>query len=329
MRAQLVVLACSSLALGACSILTATDPDDIRVRRADGGIVMGDDGSTCGAEICGNRVDDDCDGLIDVGDPDCGPAPGDHCGGGAALSVGVSVVGDTTGLADDVRLGCAQGESGQPDAVYTLRTEGTIDLAVDTFGSSFDTVLGLRRTCDRLEDEIACSNDANATGASQIIYRHLGNGDYTVIVDGDRDRGAGAYSLNVHAQGSPEQLQCENAIDVSRGAAVFGRTGGEDRYSGSCGGAGSPEEVFTFTLAEPSNVVMHTISSRYDTVLYVRTLACFGEASLEVACNDDAGGMQSSQIELRPLPPGTYYVFVDGFGGAAGEYLLIVHFEAA
>jgi hypothetical protein len=63
-----------------------------------------------------------------------------------------------------------------------------------------------------------------------------------------------------------------------------------------------------------------SLATAYDGVLYLRG-NCMDRAS-EIACNDDNPDQQHSLIEAT-LEPGTYYVFVDGYGNAShGTYTL-------
>jgi len=97
-----------------------------------------------------------------------------------------------------------------------------------------------------------------------------------------------------------------------------------DDFAGSCVGAGSPDRVYSFTVADPTAVDAQ--STGFDTGLYLRS-AC-GDAGAELACNDDdePPGDFGSHVTAT-LDPGTYYLVVDGFDGdAVGAYTLTVTF---
>jgi hypothetical protein len=84
------------------------------------------------------------------------------------------------------------------------------------------------------------------------------------------------------------------------------------------------ERVFTYRLAAPGNLRFSTDSpmTNFDTVLYVRRDACM---SAEIACNDDGVGATTSLTStaiLRDQPAGVYFVFVDGYGARAGNFVL-------
>jgi hypothetical protein len=59
------------------------------------------------------------------------------------------------------------------------------------------------------------------------------------------------------------------------------------------------------------------VNSGFDGALYM--LGACGEMGTEIACNDDSPNTSRSQVEAA-LDPGTYFVVVDGYGTASGEY---------
>ena len=95
--------------------------------------------------------------------------------------------------------------------------------------------------------------------------------------------------------------------------------------TGSCGEtAGSPETAFRFRALQGGPICASTAGSAYDTVLYVRT-ACDDPAS-EVACNDDvpAVGDRTSAVTVQAAAGVDYFVFVDGYNFAAGDFVLTI-----
>jgi hypothetical protein len=90
-------------------------------------------------------------------------------------------------------------------------------------------------------------------------------------------------------------------------------------------GSTSPDVVYTFTPTENVSVLIDLCGSAYDTKLYVYD----GGLGL-VACNDDfyfddVCGVFVSALQNVPLTAGqTYYIVIDGYGGDAGAYTLLV-----
>lgn len=83
---------------------------------------------------------------------------------------------------------------------------------------------------------------------------------------------------------------------------------------------------YRFTLTQPTRVTASTCSDvfHFDTIV-----GLFDEGLNQVSGNDDACGPTIFQSKVVCcLDPGVYYVVVDGFSGAAGEYDLSVAFDA-
>ena len=114
------------------------------------------------------------------------------------------------------------------------------------------------------------------------------------------------------------------------GGTFTGSTSGTGTLAGSCGNSsGSPEKVFQWTPSVSGTATIQTCGSgtNYDSVVYVRNGSCASGA--EVACNDDAcanstGAGVASRITPTVTAGQTYFIVVDGFGGAAGTFSLAV-----
>jgi hypothetical protein len=88
---------------------------------------------------------------------------------------------------------------------------------------------------------------------------------------------------------------------------------------------GSPDVVYSFTPDSDVQIDVDLCGSSYDTKTYIY------DADLNlIACNDDAYfddvcGVYVSKIENAALFGGnTYYIVIDGYGGDAGDYVLLV-----
>ncbi|MEZ4388872.1 MAG: hypothetical protein R3D98_15110 [Candidatus Krumholzibacteriia bacterium] len=82
----------------------------------------------------------------------------------------------------------------------------------------------------------------------------------------------------------------------------------------------SPDVVYSVTPYADASVNIDLLGSTYDTKLYVY------DASLTlVACNDDFYPDYVSKLENVALMAGTeYFIIIDGYGGASGDYVLTV-----
>lgn len=93
---------------------------------------------------------------------------------------------------------------------------------------------------------------------------------------------------------------------------------------GSCAGNG-PERVYRFDLDEPTPFEAWVTGNGnlVDAVLYLRRGGCEGE---EVLCDDDSHGGTDPFIQGE-LQPGTWYLFVDAYGGRPQDFRLVVDFS--
>lgn len=134
------------------------------------------------------------------------------------------------------------------------------------------------------------------------------------------------------AETPPPANACDTPTVVPPAGGVFtGTTIGASTQSGSCGRTGgSPEKVFQWTPARSGRATIQTCgaSTTYDSVLYLRSGTCTGS---QLACNDDTSGCPTSGSSnrgsrLRPTVTAgqTYFIFVDGYDGASGNFSLSV-----
>lgn len=108
-----------------------------------------------------------------------------------------------------------------------------------------------------------------------------------------------------------------------RGGVFFGATNGSSLLSTSNCGSGSdlaPEATYQWTPRMSGQAVITTCGSTFDTILYVCEGSCLGS---EIACNDDNCSVHSIVAPLVSAGT-TYFIVVDGFGGATGSYTLTV-----
>ncbi len=317
---------------------------------ADCGTVCGD-GACNGAEspidcpedcgLCGNLVceaeeaangscciDCGCGGVLVCIDNACVPDPGagDTCADPVVIpTTGTQVIpGDTSTAYDDLTGSC--GSNNAPDRVYILILDETT--VVDALVSGYDTVLYLRSTCDDPFTEIACNDDSNPPGnLGSRVTRELGPGTYYLIVDGYGSN-SGSYELTVSFLSPPPNNTCDGAVDIPPvGTQVIdsSTSTAADDYRGGCGSNGGPDLVYAFTIATAHDVVAESVG--FDTVLHARS-TCDDPGS-ELVCNDDNNppGNRGSHIDLFDLPPGTYYLFLDGYSSSSrGDFTLTVTF---
>ncbi|TML58871.1 MAG: hypothetical protein E6G17_11945, partial [Actinobacteria bacterium] len=118
----------------------------------------------------------------------------------------------------------------------------------------------------------------------------------------------------------------------AQGGTFSGATSGSSSLAGSCGSSGgSPERVFQWTPAVSGTATIQTCGAgtTFDTVLYVRGGACASGSEVVSGCNDDAcadanGLNRASRVTPMVTAGQTYFIVVDGYGGAQGNFSLTV-----
>ena len=182
---------------------------------------------------------------------------------------------------------------------------------------------GTEVATDRTTDAQASAQFCpSADGEYQVGVRMArGSGGYVLSSwSGMPAAGGGATASNGAGRGT-----CQTPIPIVIGTPTRGDTRqGSNELTGSCiRGGDAPEIVYALTVEERGQVAV-TINSDYDGALYL--LGTCAEMRSEVTCNDDAPSTTRSRIEAT-LDPGTYYVVVDGFGSASGEYELMAEIQ--
>lgn len=260
-------------------------------------------------ETCDNHTDDDCDLLIDCADPDCnGKVP---C---VCVPPGKPEV-CTGGLDEDCDklIDCAD-----PSCLVSPACQNcTAEICDD----------GKDNNCD---NKIDCADSACFFAPNCMPKPEVCNNG----IDDDNDGTIDCQDLD--CANNPicviQQANCLSPKLIPGSGTYTGdTTGNVSETKGACGGDAG-EAVFYFVLTDPSHVVLDSIGTSFDSVLYVRTGKC--NAGKEIACDDDSGGVQwSAKIDFTLLYPGTYYVFLDGYtidpdmGANEGPFALNVLIE--
>jgi hypothetical protein len=268
------------------------------------------------AEVCGNSLDDNCDGATDEGCID-----NDTCATPAPLAPGAPASGDTSTATDNSHASCHS--EGAPDVYYEFTLDETSDVFLHTVPSGFDSVLYAGTTCGGAD--LGCNDDIYRAyvQASSLELHDLAAGSYYVTVDGYRTGEAGTYGLSMYATpAGTDGDDCGAPILIARpstgtSTAVSGDTCTmTGQTEGSCGGLGA-EAVFYFALRTARTVTFSTCNAATtgSVVLYVRSI-----------CDDDGSELRCSNGTISPTPcatnptasllsvalePGLYFLYVD------------------
>ncbi len=288
---------CAQGAISACTTACGTPGT-----RTCNGSCTGFSACASMTEVCGNGCDDNGNGAIDEG---CGP-PNDTCAGAIALSGASGTRTDAFDGATATVTDCASGR----ELWYRITIGARSIVYFDTFGSTFDTKISIRGACGATY--LQCEDDDCGVLQDQLV-RELTPGTYYVAVHAySAATTTGTVSLRW------QTLPTGNgaATRITANGTYTGTTSGTGITS-SCTGSG-PENVHYFTVcpATSRTVTATTCSlASWDTTLYLRS-----GTGIDVSCNDDACGLQSS-LSGGITGPGLWGVFVDGWSTASsGAY---------
>ncbi len=274
--------------------------------------------STCyaPAEVCGNGCDDDGVGGIDNG---C--TANDECAGAVAitLNAGRTTVSGNTSGATNTSGSCYSGN----DVWYRFTLTRTEVVYINTYGSTFDTGLGMRDgTCGAANNN--CTDDTCSTLQSQIV-RTLTAGTYYIQVDGFGGA-SGSFTLNI--EHLPVGNDGAGRLLASGTTTRSGTTSGTGILS-DCRTGTAPEHMYYWTQCPSGaggafSATTCTAATAYDTVIYLHSGAIGGS----VTCNDDVtcshASFRSTISATVPGGAGLYGFYVDGFSSAFGAYSAVV-----
>lgn len=265
------------------------------------------------AEVCGNLVDDNCNGLADYRELSC-TATNDTCDTAEMLPGPGTYVRTTRGATSNHPIGCV---SSGIDTVFRFHLDGPrdVDIALAVEGSSGGVAI---------RPASACSTGPDAYCApSSLLARNLAAGDYVAIVR----TGTGAtFSLTLSFLTASPTLPTDvcdaTTVDVSGGGRftgffsdVFGN------YTLQCrtGTTSFADVAYRLELTEPSDVVLvASTAGTSTTTTYLSLVRDCSNPTTTLACVQRA----SAEIRRRSLGPGTFYVLLESSATTARTWTL-------
>lgn len=264
--------------------------------------------------------------VLEVFDPTEAPAD-EVCDGAPPLRHNVTIDVDLAGHTDDVRTGCSTGFA---DAAYTLVLDEPSDvLLVQRFAQGDHGAVQLAMpACASPEDRLACGLATQSPARASA--RKVPPGEYRAIVE---SRYASEVKLTAFVRPyAPPTLvafadRCDDAVVVPKEGGFFqGNTANAAAdYPAGCdygSGASAPDQMLRLDLDERKRVVLDMSGSGYQTLLNIRRGPDCPGTEVESSC--DVGASASRSYLDRVLEPGTYWIQIDGFAGAAGPWFLDV-----
>ena len=227
----------------------------------------------------------------------------------------------------------ATAEAGEPD--HAGATGGTslwwvwtapsnVAVALDTFGSDFDTLLAVYVGPDVSNLAAVVSNDQAGGDQSRVTFDAVSGTVYRIAVDG-YGGATGAISLTLAKRFPPPNDAFANAITIPGCETVRGTNmdatveAGEPHHAGATGGASL---WWVWTASSNATVDLDTLDSNFDTLLAVYVGSELTNLT-EVASNDDVSEyISQSQLRFDAVSGTVYRIVVDGPPGEVGEAVL-------
>ncbi|MFH0901264.1 MAG: hypothetical protein V2A73_11610, partial [Pseudomonadota bacterium] len=241
------------------------------------------------------------------------PPANDRCAGTIPLTDGESVAGTTVGSRNDTTGDCS---AGGDEVFYSFSLLDEPRRVVLELGSATgEHALFLQAECGVAASQVAC---AATTGLDETIeLLDLQAGDYTVVVESE-EVGGGAFDLRFETLQAVPNDSCDSPLVLENGTPLVDHTsdGAGDNETSSCA-PGGLDTVYRYVLASASTVDL-TVGADYDTAIALRSPSCTGESS-ELYCINSVPGAGSESLQIRRQEAGTYYVVLEGIGGATGQ----------
>jgi hypothetical protein len=268
-------------------------------------------------EICGDAIDQDCNGVVEA-------VPGNStCATATPYTIGSTVNADNLCSNADHASSCGLGSRGF-DVAYTFNSTGsptryTIRM---TGAATYDTVLHAHSsTACGTGDELACSDDFAGANVSEITLDSPPSGPIYLVPD-TYAAGAGSTFTLTSSSSALNNDTCTSPIAIRANGTYTGSTVGRaNNYTvpTTCSTFSSGGDVvYSITARTTGTITVTTCGSGFDTVLYVATTC--GQST--TACNDDSCGVQSS-VSFAATAGTTYYIVVDGYT-TTGTYTMTV-----
>jgi hypothetical protein len=260
-------------------------------------------------EICGDGIDNNCNGEIDAADRGgCVRPMYDRCDAPLDVSAGGRFTVGLAGALGDYASRCAGNTVPPRDVVLRLRLESPRDVALTADGGGATVLVQLGTRCGDLEGVRDC-----VVGYPTVYRaRALPAGEYFfTIATTSAVVGTGDVAVNVELRDptpAPANDRCDGAIDLPPGGGSVTGTlvDVNDDVLTSCGGT-APDLVYRLTLTERRDVTLRATGGRTDYLTLSLVDAC---TRMPRTLRCATGG--PAQFSLRDLAAGTYYVVVEG-----------------
>ncbi len=239
-----------------------------------------------------------------------------------------AVAGDNSGATKEAGEPNHANDAGGASVWYRWTAPANGIYTVDTFGSSFDTLLGVYTgNAVNALTLVGSSDNAGVSAQSRFSFQAAVNTTYYFAVDGKSSGGDSAHSqtgfilLSWSNLPPPANDNFANAqvIEGSAGNvtgrnSVASKEGGEPNHAGNPGGV---SVWYKWTAPATGSFTFNTSGSDFNTLLSVYTGDALNALTV-VGSNDDMGRALQSSVSFNATAGTVYYLAIDGSVGVPG-----------
>jgi hypothetical protein len=257
-------------------------------------------------EICGNGKDDNCDRMID--EAQCRSPEHDTCATSLEIEGSTTIAVSLDAVGSDYSATCSP--AGVRDSVVSLRVDEPSDVSITARGINPDFAVAVRSDCEEQSSEQACRSAIRVSeeeAVSRVLLRASEPGEYAVLLFSSAPADLEIEVEYRELSQAPENETCGTAVELELNQPVFAELYGTTPDVESACGEGVGDLLYTFALAEPSDVriVATTADRDSEPMLSLRTGRC-AELAFEMKCVAQRG----TELFARALPVGDYSLAV-------------------
>lgn len=265
-------------------------------------------------EICGNQIDDNCNGAVD--ESGCITPAHDSCGNPLVITQSGTYQLDTAGAAFDYATSCLPMGTPLRDVVAAveLAPGPLVDVVATAHALSNQVSVAFAGQCGSPGTELSCGGTfqaANGGFVAKTVARGLGDAaltkDYPLYVTTFKSSPIALDVAIVPAAPKPTNETCGTALPITPGTAVVADIIDASTDLESVCAHPTGDLVYSFTLAADSDVDVYATSIDGDgqPSVSLRDAGCALPTD-EIACDVDV----ASHIFRHGLTAGTYYLSV-------------------
>ncbi|MDP8999984.1 MAG: putative metal-binding motif-containing protein, partial [Myxococcota bacterium] len=264
--------------------------------------------SSLRAEVCGNGIDDNCNGRID--EMPCVTPLGNTCATAVAVAGPGTYRLSTIGCTGTFTTSCSvttPSAAQNVTAAVTVPPGPNVDLEVWVSTSNVEVALALQKTCGLPSSEIACSSAKGATTV-RARGRNLAPGTYYVVVTTQSPTPVDLKVAFLSPTPAATNVDCATARPLQPGVpTIVSIIDPPTSLASACTVATTGQLTYSFAVTQPYDVRVYasTMQGSGSPVVGLRDPTCKG-ASDELTCRSGA----AVAIYRRNLSPGTYVLTV-------------------